>query len=612
MKVVIVGGVAGGANAAARIRRLDEAAEIVIFERTGYISYANCGLPYYAGGVIEDRNELTLQTPHSFWQRFRIDVRVHHEVQQIDTEKKTVSVKDLESGEVSEEAYDKLILAPGASPIVPPFEGTDSERLFTLRTVEDTLKIREFILREKPQSVVLAGGGYIGLEMAENLRETGMEVTIVQRPDQLLASLDYDMATLVHACFRSHGVKVMTGTSVAGFKDEDGGITTLLEGREPLKSDMVVLAIGVRPETGLAGDQFSKGIKGSLAVNEKMETGVPDVYALGDAVQVKNLVTGKPAVIALAGPANRQGRLVGDQICRGQGAYLGSQGSSVVKLFRMTVATTGINERTAAAEGIEYERLVLSPSSHATYYPGASVMTIKLIYEKGSLRILGAQIVGYEGVDKRIDVIATAIFAGLKVTQLKDLDLAYAPPYSSAKDPVNMAGFMAENIEDGLVKQFYWEEIEGLRKREVTLLDVRTPEEYAEGAAAGFRNIPLDELRERLNEVPQDKPVYVMCQSGQRSYIACRLLSQKGYDCYNFSGGYRFYQSIFDDREPGSSAYPCGRERSDCGNADADAGGTGTQPEGGSKDPEAWLLAACPICYAAAKVKSAVSKRKSR
>ena len=563
MKVVIVGGVAGGASAAARIRRLDETAEIIVFERTGYVSYANCGLPYFVGGVITDPGALTLQTPESFLRRFRVDMRVHHEVEAINPGLKTVTVRNLETGEVFDEPYDKLLLSPGAKPTVPRLAGVDGKRVFTLRTVEDTFAMRNFVVEKAPKSAVVAGGGFIGLEVAENLCEMGVEVTIVQRPKQVLAPLDADMACQLHALLRSHGIGLKLGSSVAGFEERDGKVSTLLEGEEPLVSDMVVLAIGVTPDTAIAqAAGLEMGPKGSIVVNDRMEASVPDIYAVGDAVQVVDAVTGLDALVPLAGPANKQGRIAADNICGGYSYYRGSQRSSVIKLFNMTAATTGINEKLAQAAGIDYEKVVLSPANHAGYYPGGKVMTCKILYERGSLRLLGAQIVGYEGVDKRIDVLATAIFAGLNAVDLKDLDLAYAPPYSSAKDPVNMAGFMIENIEEGRVKQFHWHDVADLpRDGSVTLLDARTPAEYARGCAEGFVNIPLDELRGRLDEIPLDKPLYVMCQSGLRSYLACCILAQNGYDCYNFSGGYRFYNMVTSDLLAADQAHPCGADK---------------------------------------------------
>ena len=563
MKVVIVGGVAGGATAAARIRRLDEQAEIVVFERSGYISYANCGLPYYIGGVIEDAGELTLQTPESFFARFRVQMKVLHEVTAIHPDRKTVSVTNLQTGERFEESYDKLLLSPGAKPTQPRFPGADSDRLFTLRTVEDTLRIRAYIDEHHPRSAVLAGGGFIGLELAENLRELGMDVTIVQKPMHLMTPFDADMAALIHGEMRQHGVKLALGHTVEGFAQRDGGMDVLLQDAAPLHADMVILAIGVTPDTALAKDAgLALGVRGSIAVNDRMETSVPDIYAVGDAVQVRHFVTGQDALIALAGPANKQGRIAADNICGGDSRYTGSQGSSVLKVFDMTAALTGLNETQAAAAGLDADAVILSPMSHAGYYPGGRVMTMKVIFEKETYRLLGAQIVGFEGVDKRIDVLATAIRAGMKATELKDLELAYAPPYSSAKDPVNMAGFMVDNIARGLLRQWHLADADSLpRDGSITLLDTRTPGEYSAGHIEGFINIPVDELRERLCELDRDKPVYVICQSGLRSYIACRILAGHGFDCYNFSGGYRFYAAVTQERCLIRTAAACGLEQ---------------------------------------------------
>lgn len=562
-KILIVGGVAGGATAAARIRRLDETAEVIIFERSGFVSYANCGLPYYIGGVIRDKEELTLQTPEMFRERFQIDVRVHHEVTAIHPERKTVTVKNLETGETFEESYDKLLLSPGARPVQPNLPGAGLENLFTLRTVEDTLRIRDYVVKNKPKSAVLAGGGYIGLEVAENLRELGMDVTIVQRPNQLLNPLDYEMACFVHAKMREKGIRLMLGHSVEGFEKAGDQVNVLIKGEQPIKTDTVLLAIGVAPDTHLAKEAgLTLGIKNSIVVNDRMETSAPDIYAVGDAVEVRHFVTGSKALISLAGPANKQGWIAADNICGGDSVYQGSQGSSVIKIFDMTVATTGINERTAKDAGIDCDKVYLSPSNHASYYPGGTMMTMKVLFEKNTYKLLGAQIVGYEGADKRIDVIATAMHAGMTALQLKDLDLAYAPPYSSAKDPVNMAGFMIENIADGRLKQFFWDEVGALPDDgSVFLLDARTREEYTAGHINGFVNIPLDELRDRLSELPQNVPLYVLCQSGLRSYLACRILSQNGWECHNFSGGYRLYETIYRDCLAAKQAYPCGMDK---------------------------------------------------
>ena len=563
MRVLIVGGVAGGATAAARIRRLDENAEITVFERSGYISYANCGLPYYIGDVITDPEELTLQTPESFFSRFRINMKVHHEVTKIHPDQKTISVKNLETGEEFEESYDKLILSPGAKPTQPRIPGVGMEKVFTLRTVEDTFRIKEYISKHQPKSAVLAGGGFIGLELAENLKKLGMDVTIVQRPKQLMNPFDADMASFIHSEIRKHGVKLALGYTVEGFEEKDGGIDILLKDEMPLHADMVVLAIGVTPDTYLAKEAGLKlGIKGSIVVNDRMETSIPDIYAAGDAVQVKQYVTGQDALISLAGPANKQGRIIADNICGGDSRYTGSQGSSVIKVFDMTAATTGINETNARKAGLDVDTVILSPMSHAGYYPGGKVMTMKVVFEKETYHLLGAQIVGYEGVDKRIDVLAAAIHGRMKATELKDLDLAYAPPYSSAKDPVNMAGFMIDNISKGILKQWHLEDVDPLpRDGSVTLLDVRTVREFGNGHIEGFINIPVDELRERLDEIEKDKPVYVICQSGLRSYIGTRILEGNGYTAYNFAGGFRFYDAVMHDRCLIETSTACGMDQ---------------------------------------------------
>ena len=563
MKVIIVGGVAGGASCAARLRRLDENAEIVVFERSGYISYANCGLPYYIGGTITDPEELTLQTPQSFNARFNVAMKVNHEVTAIDPAKKTVTVKNLLTGEVFEESYDKLVLSPGAKPTRPRLSGVDLDRVFTLRTVEDTFRIKKFIEENSPKSAVLAGGGFISLELAENLMELGMDVTIVQRPKQLMNPLDWDMAAFVHAKARKQGMNLKLGYTVEGFEDKGDKVDVLIKDNAPLTADMVVLAIGVSPDTKIAADAgLELGIKGSILVNDRMETSAPDIYAVGDAVQVKNFVTGEPAHIPLAGPANKQGRIAADNIAGGDSRYKGSQGSSVVKLFDMTIASTGLNETNAKKSGIDCDKIVLAPASHAGYYPGGKIMTMKLVYDKNSYKLLGAQIVGQEGVDKRIDVLATAIRAGMTVPELAELELAYAPPYSSAKDPVNLAGFMVENIKNGYMKQFHWHDIDALpRDGSVTLLDTRTVGEYSRGHIPGFINIPLHELRNRIAELPAGKSVYINCQSGLRSYVACRMVSQYGFDCYNFSGGYRMYESVALEKCAADEAYPCGIEK---------------------------------------------------
>lgn len=562
MKVVIIGGVAGGATAAARIRRLDEQAEIIVFERSGFISYANCGLPYYIGGTIEDEKDLTLQTPDSFWKRFRVKMVVHHEVISIHPERKSVTVKNLETGTVFTERYDKLLLSPGAKPIKPNLDGVDSDKIFTLRTVEDTLKIKNYTNAHQPESAVVVGGGFIGIEAAENLRNLGINVTLVEAAEQLMNPFDGDMASFIHAEMRKNGINLMLNTMVEGFSETDHGIDVKIKNASAIHTDMVVMAIGVLPETTLAKEAgLELGIKGSIVVNHRMETSVPDIYAVGDAVQIRNFVTDTDTLLSLAGPANKQGRIAADNICGGDSHYTGGQGSSVIKIFDMTAAATGISEKTAKALDIAADKVILSPMSHAGYYPGGRVMTLKVLFEKDTYRLLGAQIVGFEGVDKRIDVLATAIRAGMKAYELTELDLAYAPPYSSAKDPVNMAGYIIENIKNGIVKQWYYENDKTLpRDGSVTLLDTRTSLEYSRGHVEGFVNLPVDELRERIKELDKSKPVYVICQSGLRSYIASRILIGNDFDAYNFAGGFRFYAAVHNDKALNKKSTPCGMD----------------------------------------------------
>jgi len=541
MKNIIIGGVAGGATAAARLRRLDEKAEIIVLERGEYVSFANCGLPYYIGGVITDREDLTLQTPESFKKRFNIDVRVFNEAVKIKPDTKTVIVKNLRTGETYEETYDNLILSPGAEPIQPNIEGADGSNVFTLRNIPDALKIKQYIDTAKPHSAVVIGGGYIGVEMAENLVEAGLKVSIVELADHLIAPLDFDMAAEVHRYIKSKGIYLHMNNGVKAIN----GNTVILQNGE-ITANMIIMSVGVRPETAIAKEcGIVLNQRGSIVVNNKMQTNLPNIYAIGDAVEVEDFITKKPAFIPLAGPANKQGRIAADNIAGYESVYTGTQGSAVLKLFDMTVATTGLNEKSATAAGIDYDKTYTYSASHATYYPGAAQMAIKALWDKQTLKIIGAQIVGFDGVDKRMDVLAAAIRFGAKITDLATLELCYAPPFGSAKDPVNMLGFIAENIVSGKLKQFFWHDVEKLpRDGSVFLLDTRTPYEVMQGKIDGFVNIPLDELRGRLDEIPKDKPVYVHCHSGLRSYLACRILTGNGYDCYNLAGGWRLYESV--------------------------------------------------------------------
>lgn len=563
MKVLIIGGVAGGASAAARLRRLDESAEIVVLERTGFVSYANCGLPYYVGGVISDRGKLTLQTPDSFRNRFDVDVRVRNEAVSIDRDAKTVRVRRLDDGSEYDEGYDVLILSPGAKPLMPEMPGTGDPRVMTMRTVEDALAMRDFVTGNRPENAVVAGGGYIGLEVAENLARMGVRVTLVQRPDHVLPPLDRDMAADVHHCLRSNGIELLLSEAVTGFEAGTRLKVNLRSGRA-IETDMAVVALGVVPEAHLASDAgLETGIKGAIITDTHMRTSDPCIYAVGDAVQVREFVSGTDAVISLAGPANRQGRIAADNICGIPSEYKGSQGSSVIQVFDMTVATTGLNEKTAKAAGIDYDKVYTYSASHATYYPGARNMSVKTLFEKGTGRILGAQIVGYEGADKRIDVIATVIRSGGDYRLLEELDLAYAPPYSSAKDPVNMAGFVIDNVVSGRVSQFFWNDVAALAADGSNVfVDVRTPEEFSRGHIEGSVNIPVDCMRERMSEIPRDRHVCLICHSALRSYIAARMLMQNGYDCSHLAGGYRLYSSVVGDIQVGSpDGPPCGQSR---------------------------------------------------
>ncbi|MDL2232438.1 FAD-dependent oxidoreductase [Ruminococcaceae bacterium OttesenSCG-928-L11] len=554
-RIVIVGGVAGGASAAARLRRLDETASIVLLERGEYISFANCGLPYYIGGEITGKSALTLQTPESFRARFEVDVRVCNEAVAIDREAREVEVCDRRTGQTYREPYDALILSTGAAPLVPPIPGVDSERVFTLRNIPDTYRIREFMERERPRSAVVVGGGYIGVEMAENLTRAGLAVTIVEAQEQVIAPLDYDMACDVHRHIRDKGVTLLLGAAVSGIENTGDGLRVGV-GDRTLEADMLLLSVGVRPESAIAAAAgLAVNERGGVRVDARMRTSDPAIYAVGDMAEVEDYVSKTPAMIPLAGPANKQGRIAADNICGIPSSYSGTQGSSVLRVFDRTVAATGLNEKTAKRLQIPYEKSFTYPASHAGYYPGAEPMSVKLLFAPDTGKILGAQIVGGEGVDKRCDVIATAIRFGGTAADLEELELCYAPPYSSAKDPVNMAGFAAGNVLSGRVSLFHWHDVEAVLQREdAVLLDVRTEGEYRRGHIEGSVNIPLDSLRERLAEVDAGKEIHVLCQVGLRGYLACCILNGRGYRCRNLSGGYRLYASVMEDK---ASQGPC-------------------------------------------------------
>ena len=546
-KVVIIGGVAGGASAAARLRRLDENAHIVVVERGPYISFANCGLPYYLGGTIQDRAALTLQTPESFKARFNVDVRVFSEAVSIQPDNKTITIHKHNTGEEYEESYDSLILSMGADASMPPIPGIDSKKVFTVRNIPDTVAVKTYIEEHQAKKAVVAGGGFIGLEVAENLRDLGMDVTLVEMADQVIPSIDADMAAQVHGHMRQKGLHLLLGSALQKIEDTETGVSLTVNG-ETIDANLLVMAIGVRPASEIAVKAgLPANAKGALIVNSAMETGVDGIYAVGDLIEITHFVTGEKGYIPLAGPANKQGRIAADNICGIPSRYTGTQGSSILKVFDLAVASTGITEKTAKALHLNYEKSFTFSANHATYYPGATNMSIKTIFEKDTGKILGVQIVGNDGVDKRCDVFATAIRAGMTAKDLTELELCYAPPFGSAKDPVNMAGYVIENIQNGIVKIFHWDQLQEISQDpNGFLLDVRNPMEYMAGTIPGFINIPLDSLRDRLDEIPKGKTIYVTCQIGLRGYIAARILEQKGYTVYNLSGGYRLYQTIFE------------------------------------------------------------------
>ena len=546
MKTLIIGGVAGGASVAARLRRLDEQAEIIILERGEYISFANCGLPYYIGDVITKKEYLVLQTPQSFDARFRVEVRVFSEATAINPARKTVTVKNLRTGQCYEESYDKLVLSPGAEPIRPAFLPADSDRIFTLRNIPDTYKIKDYITAHQSKSALVIGGGYIGLEMIENLRRAGMDVTLLQRSEQVLRStLDLDMACLVHKELKKKGVHLYFNQKITSVTQQGSVVCVHTADEQTYCADLLIVAIGVAPESGLARQAgLAVSAKGCIQVDEHLRTSDADIYALGDAIEVTHFVSGLKAHIPLAGPANRQGRIVADNIAGLDSVYHGTQGTAILKCFEQTVAGTGLTEYAAKAAGFDYEKVFVFPMSHASYYPNACEISMKVIFTKDTGRILGAQLVGKDGVDKRCDVLATAIRANMTMYDLVHLELCYAPPFSSAKDPVNIAGLAAENILTGKIDIFHYHDIADLDPDQVTLLDVRTVKEYKKSHIPNFINIPLDSLRDNLDKLDPTKPVYVTCLAGLRSYIGCRILMQHGFTCKSLCGGYEIYCNV--------------------------------------------------------------------
>lgn len=545
-KVLIVGGVAGGASAAARLRRLDEDAEIILFERGDYISYANCGLPYYVGGAIKSRPALLLQTPEGMKAKYRVDVRVRNEVVAIDRDAKTVTVRRTDSGETYTERYDTLVLSTGSSPLKPPIPGIDGDRILTLWTVPDTDRVKAMLTEQNIKSAVVVGGGFIGLEMAENLHAAGVSVTVVEMLDQVMAPLDYEMAQLLHEHLTQNGVQLSLGDGVASFDHTASGVTVNLSSGKTVSADLVILSIGVRPNSELARSAgLAVNQRGGIVVDDMLRTSDPDIYAVGDVIEVEDFVSKTPTMIPLAGPANKQGRIAADNIAGGQERYAGTQGTSIAKVFDLSAATTGANEKTLIKRGMvrgrDYERVYVTQNSHAGYYPGAVPLTIKLLFAMDGTRILGAQIVGRDGVDKRIDTLAVTMRLGGTVSVLKELELAYAPPYSSAKDPVNMAGFVAENLLAGRVSFSDWDAVE--KNPDMAVLDVREDAERMAFAMPGSVNIPLGKLRDAVNTLDKTKHYIVFCAIGVRAYNAARVLAAHGISASVYPGGARFYQS---------------------------------------------------------------------
>lgn len=543
MKYLIVGGVAGGASTAARLRRLDENAEILLFERGEYISYANCGLPYYIGEVIYEREKLFVQTPKSFAARFHVEARVRSEVERVDPGKKSVTVHDLASGRRYEESYDKLILSPGAEPVRPSLEGVDSEGIFTLRNVNDTDRVKAYMEDHDVKRALIVGAGFIGLEMAENLHEYGVNVSVVEMADQVMTPVDYEVATVVHQQFESKGVGLHLQEAVTAFRSVEGEIEVSLRSGATLRVDMVLLSIGVRPDARLAREAgLVIGETGGIKVNEYLQTSDPDIYAVGDAIEFPNPVSGRPALAFLAGPANKQGRICADNVVLGnKSVYKGSINTAIAKVFDLTVGAAGLSAKALERLRVPYREAIVHGASHAGYYPGATMMVIKINFSPEDGKLLGAQAVGTDGVDKRLEMMSAVIRSGGTIYDLMELEQAYAPPYSSAKDPVNMAGFVADNLLSGKVEVVSWRELQALERDRVMLVDVRSADEFAMGSVPGAVNIPLDGSREEYKALPKDRTIVVFCAIGLRGYIAARVLMQEGYRVFNLNGGYRTY-----------------------------------------------------------------------
>jgi NADPH-dependent 2,4-dienoyl-CoA reductase/sulfur reductase-like enzyme/rhodanese-related sulfurtransferase len=543
-RYIIVGGVAGGMSAAARLRRVAEKSEIIVVEKGSYVSYANCGLPYYIGDTIKQRDDLFVQAPESIARRFNVDVRINSEAVRINSAKKSLEIKNLATGEIYAERYDKLILSPGAEAVKPAISGIASDKIFTLRTIPDTDRIKAYVDSVRPKRALIVGAGYIGVEMAENLQRRGIAITMVEAANQVIPSFDYEMAALIHQYLKTRNIELYLNETASAFEENGPDIKTRLKSGQEIETDMVVLSIGVKPDIAIAKEAgLAIGEKGGIVVNEYLQTSDPDIYALGDAIEIINAVTGKKAVIPLAGPANKQGRIAADNVVFGNLVkYNGTFGTAIAKIFDMDVAVTGANEKLLKSEKIPCQSVIIHPLSHAGYYPNPQPMTVKILFSPGNGRILGAQCVGYEGIDKRIDMFAQAMHFKGTVYDLAEIEHAYAPPYSSAKDVVNFAGFAAENILMGKSKPVYWDEIDKRDAEKTYLVDVRTPEEFHSGTITGAVNIPVDTLRGQLSALPKDKEIIVFCRVGLRGYIAERILSQNGWKAVrNLSGGYITY-----------------------------------------------------------------------
>ncbi len=543
-KLIIIGGVAGGATAAARARRIAEEAEIILFEKGEYISFANCGLPYYVGKVIKKRKDLLVTTPESFRKRYHIDIRLFCEVIAIDRKKKRIAVQDLKTQETYWETYDKVILAPGAEPLRPPLEGINLEGIYNLRNIPDSDRIKDHMDRQKPQSAVVVGGGFIGLEMVENLVQRGVQTTIVEMADQVILPLDPEMASMVRAHLEARGVVCKLGKRVMGFRRYGNRLLVSVEKDQDIECDMVILSIGVRPENRLAKEAgLAIGKTGGIKVDASMQTSDPDIYAVGDAVEVREFITGFPIISALAGPANKQGRIAADNALGRKEVFRGTMRTSIVRVFNLSVASCGLSEKTLRGYGLPCHASYTYSGSHASYYPGAETLVIKLLFSPGNGRVLGAQVIGKDGVDKRIDILATAIHGGMTVFDLEELELAYAPPFSSAKDPVNIAGFVASNLIKGDVENIYAQNLTGLDPKKVVFLDLRSKGEIQQsGTIAGSKHIPLDNLRDQLKDLNKDMDHILFCAVGQRAYVGYRILTQRGFRAKNLSGGYETYK----------------------------------------------------------------------